>query len=305
MKILHAADGSPHAEAAERLLNRIPIPNGTELVVANVLEEFHVSAFGENIGQYVHEELHDQQIAHAKKVLQSSSGRLSDHFSSTIREELLSGHAADEIAKLAKEEQIDLVSIGARGMNGLERFLLGSTSERVLHRAPCSVLVAHRPTTDRDTGPIPERLKLLVAFDGSPAAREAVEMLARHPLSDTVEIALLYVHSLVTSFRADILQRCSQQWQQEEAAARAALDTAARRLEAVGAKTVSVTVHEAADVAAEILNVAETWNADIVLVGDTGKSSVDRFLMGSVCKRLTRHALCGVWVTRPKHATDK
>lgn len=305
MKILHAADGSLHAEAAERLLNRIPFPDETEMLVANVLEEFYVSAFGENIGQYVHEELHDEQIAHAREVLKSSSGRLADHFSSTIQDELLSGHAADEISRLAKSEQVDLVSIGARGMNGLERFLLGSTSERVLHRAPCSVLVAHRPTTAQDTGRVPERLKLLVAFDGSPAAKEAVETLARHPLGDSVEIALLYVHSLVTSFRADILQRCSQQWQQEEAVARAALDEAARRLEAVGAKTVSVTVHEAADVAAEILNVAETWKADIVLVGDTGKSSVDRFLMGSVCKRLTRHALCGVWVTRQKHATDQ
>lgn len=273
------------------------------MIVANVLEEFYVSGFGENIGEYVREEMHDEQIVHARDLLKSSSGRLSNHFRS-VREELLTGHAADEIATLAKTEQVDLVSIGARGMNGLERFLLGSTSEKVLRRAPCSVLVAHHPTTARDTGPVPDRLRLLVAFDGSPAASEAVETLARHPLGDSVEIVLLYVHSLVTSFRADILQRCSQQWQQEEAVARAALDKAARRLESTGAKTVGVTVHEAADVTAEILDVAETWNADIILAGDTGKSGVDRFLMGSVCKRLTRHALCGVWVTRQKHSTD-
>jgi len=304
MKILHAADGSPHAESAERLLNRIPFPAGSEMIVANVLEEIHVSAFGENLGRYVREELHDERIGHSRELLKSSSGRLSDRFRS-IREELLTGHAADEIATLAKAEQVDLVSIGARGMNGLERFLLGSTSEKILRRAPCSVLVAHHPTTARDTGPVSDRLRLLVAFDGSPAASEAVETLARHPLGDSVEIVLLYVHSLVTSFRADILQRCSQQWQQEEAVARAALDKAARRLESFGAKTVGVTVHETSDVTAEILNVAETWNADIILAGDTGKSGVDRFLMGSVCKRLTRHAFCGVWVTRQKHTTDK
>jgi nucleotide-binding universal stress UspA family protein len=304
MKILHAADGSIHAESAERLLNRIPFPEGTEMIVANVLEEFYVSAFGENIGQYVREVMHDEQMVRANEVLKLSAGRLSDHFSA-VREQLLAGPAADEIAKLAESERVDLVSIGARGMNGLERFLLGSTSEKLLRRAPCSVLVAHRPTTARDTGSVPDRLKVLVAFDGSPAASEAVETLARHPLGDSVEIVLLYVHSLVTTFRADILQRCSQRWEQEEAVARAALDKAARRLESIGAKSVGVTVHEAADVTAEILNVAETWNADILLAGDTGKSGVDRFLMGSVCKRLTRHALCGVWVTRQKHSTDK
>ncbi|MFT5324979.1 MAG: nucleotide-binding universal stress UspA family protein, partial [Planctomycetaceae bacterium] len=165
MKILHAADGSPHAEAVECLLNRIPCPDGTEVIVANVLEEFYVSSFGENIGEYVREVMHVEQIVHANEVLKSSAGRLSDHFKA-VREELLAGPAADEIARLAESEQVDLMSIGARGMNGLERFLLGSTSEKVLRRAPCSVLVAHRPTTAPGTGSVPDRLRLLVAFDG-------------------------------------------------------------------------------------------------------------------------------------------
>ncbi|NQV25279.1 MAG: universal stress protein [Rhodopirellula sp.] len=304
MKILHAADDSPHAENAERLLNRFPFPDGTEMIVAHVVEEFYVSAFGENIGQYVHEAMHDEHIVHANSLLKLSASRLSGHFK-TVREQLLAGHAAHEITKLAAAEQVDLVSIGARGMNGLERFLLGSTSEKVLLQAPCSVLVAHRPTRARDIGPVPDRLRLLVVFDGSPASNEAVETLAHYPLGDSVEIVLLYVHSLVTSFRADILQRCSQQWKEEESVARAALDKAARRLESTGVSNVGVAVHEAADVTAEILKVGESWNADIILAGDTGKSSVDRFLMGSVCKRLTRHAHCGVWVVRQKRMTDE
>lgn len=304
MKILHAADGSLHAESAEQLLIRIPFPEGTEIVVANVLEEFPVSGFSDHIGQYVHDELHDEQVARSNRILKSTAGRFSNHFQS-VREELLTGHATLQIAKLAESERIDLVSVGARGMNGLERFLLGSTSEKLLRQVPCSVLIAHRRTATQDASPVPNRLKLLVAFDGSPASSEAVETLARLPLGDSVEIVLLYVHSLVTSFRADILQRASQQWQREEAIARAALEKAARHLESTGIKTVNVTVHDAADVTAEILDVADTWNADIVLVGDTGKSGVDRFLMGSVCKRLTRHAQCGVWVIRQKSLTDK
>ena len=90
-----------------------------------------------------------------------------------------------------------------------------------------------------------------------------------------------------------MLQRMSQEWRREEAAARAALDKAARYLESAGVKNAGVRVHEADDVASEILKVADTWNADIIMSGDTGRSGVDQFLMGSVCRRLTRHAPCG------------
>lgn len=297
MKILHAADGSPHAESAEQLLRRIPFPTDSELIVANVVEQSFPSSFAVRLDEAVRESLYRDQVARAKETLKSSIDRLSEHFAA-VRQERLDGHAADEITKLAVSEQVDLVSVGARGLNALERFLVGSTSENVLNHAPCSVLVAHRPRHSQQSSPVSDRLRLLVTFDGSPAAEEAVDTLTRCRPSDSVEIVLLYVHSLVTSFRADILQRASQQWKHEESVAREALDQAARRLESAGMKAVGVTVHEASDVAAEILKVAETWRADIVLAGDTGKSGLDRFLLGSVCKRLTRHASCGVWVAR-------
>ena len=303
MKILHAADGSPHADTAEQLLNQIPFPKDSEIIVANVLEEIYVSAFGDHLGRHVREAMHDERLVSANELLKTTAGRFSDHFE-TVREELLAGHAAHELTELAASEGVDLMTLGARGMNALERFLLGSTSEKVLRHAPCSVLVAHSPSVDtNETSRVSDRLRLVVAYDGSPAADEAVETLNRLPLGDSAEIVLLYVHSLVTSFRADVLQRMSQAWRREEAAARAALDKAAGYLEASGAKTISVRVHEADDAASQILKVADAWNADIIMSGDTGKSGGDRFLMGSVCRRLTRHASCGVWVVRKKHTT--
>jgi nucleotide-binding universal stress UspA family protein len=51
------------------------------------------------------------------------------------------GHPADEIVRAAAEADIDLVVVGARGLGRFKRLLLGSVSERVLHRAYCPVLV--------------------------------------------------------------------------------------------------------------------------------------------------------------------
>lgn len=49
------------------------------------------------------------------------------------------GQPAERIAEAARAHQSSLIVIGRRGLKGLKA--LGSVSERVVHRAPCSVLV--------------------------------------------------------------------------------------------------------------------------------------------------------------------
>ncbi|SRR6266542_2917634 len=51
------------------------------------------------------------------------------------------GRPDHEIVLLAGEIGADLIVLGTHGKTKLERFLLGSTAERVLHAAPCAVLV--------------------------------------------------------------------------------------------------------------------------------------------------------------------
>ena len=51
-----------------------------------------------------------------------------------------SGHADERILEAAISEKVALVAVGSRGLSGARA--LGSVSERVAHRAPCSVLVA-------------------------------------------------------------------------------------------------------------------------------------------------------------------
>jgi nucleotide-binding universal stress UspA family protein len=53
------------------------------------------------------------------------------------------GHPADEVLRLAEEERVDVVVMGTHGRTGLERFLLGSVTERVVRMATCAVMVVH------------------------------------------------------------------------------------------------------------------------------------------------------------------
>ena len=51
------------------------------------------------------------------------------------------GDPAEGIVETAKETGADLVVVGTRGANLASRVLLGSVSTKVVHEAPCDVLV--------------------------------------------------------------------------------------------------------------------------------------------------------------------
>jgi nucleotide-binding universal stress UspA family protein len=53
---------------------------------------------------------------------------------------LLEGDPAEEIVKTAENEEIDLIVLGT-GKNRIDKRLLGSVSEKVIHSAPCTVLL--------------------------------------------------------------------------------------------------------------------------------------------------------------------
>lgn len=55
--------------------------------------------------------------------------------------EILLGTPHTAIVEFADEHDVDLIVIGTRGHGLLGHTLLGSTAERVMHHAPCPVLV--------------------------------------------------------------------------------------------------------------------------------------------------------------------
>jgi nucleotide-binding universal stress UspA family protein len=59
----------------------------------------------------------------------------------TIETHLLPGHAVQAIAALIKEQHFDLLVVGFMGHTRLYQQIIGSTTERLVRLAPCSVLV--------------------------------------------------------------------------------------------------------------------------------------------------------------------
>lgn len=62
-----------------------------------------------------------------------------------VKKQVLRGVPYEEIIKFAGDEKIDMIVMGTYGRIGLERFIFGSTAERVVRRAPCPVMTVRVP----------------------------------------------------------------------------------------------------------------------------------------------------------------
>ncbi|QUC64578.1 universal stress protein [Nitrosopumilus sp. K4] len=51
------------------------------------------------------------------------------------------GNITDEIVKLAKKEQCNLIVVGSKGLGATARFFLGSVSNKLANNSPCSILI--------------------------------------------------------------------------------------------------------------------------------------------------------------------
>ena len=58
-----------------------------------------------------------------------------------IQSRILSGNVVDKICECAEEVKADLVLVGSRGLGNIGSLVLGSVSERVVHKCSRSVLV--------------------------------------------------------------------------------------------------------------------------------------------------------------------
>ena len=142
-KVLLATDGSDSSLHAARvlggLLTGLPEAQVTVLHVAHVPRSYNMTdEFGNKVTPEVPMDVMIRRSADAilKKTL--SALAMPDE---RVNFEVQVGEPAEEIVDLARLEGYDMVVMGSRGLSPMKELLLGSVSNRVLHTAPCPVLV--------------------------------------------------------------------------------------------------------------------------------------------------------------------
>ncbi|HYF94345.1 MAG TPA: universal stress protein [Symbiobacteriaceae bacterium] len=143
-KVLLATDGSDSSIHAARVLGDL-IADRPEAQVA-VLHVAHVPRsyfFTDEDGNTVTPEVPmDIMIRRsAEPILRRTVSALGLPDDRVVTEVQV-GEPAEEIVDMARLEGYELIVMGSRGIGGMKELLLGSVSHRVLHTAPCPVLIA-------------------------------------------------------------------------------------------------------------------------------------------------------------------
>lgn len=288
MNVLLASDGSKWSEEAAWLLSRLPHQDALRLTIVTVIAP-PIAAFYSPTKQFM-----DQIIEDDRNFAQTQQAKIAEMFRGANAEvdcRILEGRAQERIVQYAEEIEADLVVIGAKGHSQIDRILLGSTSDYVATHAPCSVLVV-RPTglpqqTDR-------KLNVAVAYDASGAAQAALEELLEFNWGAHTEITVVGVAGYSPVFNPQF--GFNPEELQREAAD--ALQLAKEQLEARVKSTVRSEVIDHEHIAEGLVQYTEATQSDFIVIGDTGRSTIARALLGSVSRYVLRHAKCGVWITR-------
>ncbi|HEV8634433.1 MAG TPA: universal stress protein [Chloroflexota bacterium] len=135
-KILVGFDGSPSAWRALRRAIQLAREHGAELWALSVEEPLpHYASAAEEVRA---EE--SEAVAYFER-LQADARREAALHGLALQTEAVRGHAAKAIVEYADQIGADLIMVGQHGHAGVLRRMLGSTSDRVVDTAHCSVLV--------------------------------------------------------------------------------------------------------------------------------------------------------------------
>ncbi len=160
-KILLATDGSEDAKLAARAAADLSGKTGAEL---------HVIHAWQYVPHPVLEPKHFEQ--EAERLLKEQTELVVSTGATVTETHLTMAPPVDAILDLSEEIGADLVVVGSQGHGPIERLLLGSVSEGVVHHATRPVLVLRG---GQDSWP-PERV--VIGDDGSEVPKKAGEMAA-------------------------------------------------------------------------------------------------------------------------------
>jgi nucleotide-binding universal stress UspA family protein len=148
-------------------------------------------------------------------------------------------------------------------------------------------------------------MKILLAIDGSDYGEAAVNSVAERPWPEGSEVKIISVMEIPYAPTTETWVLPNDYYSELERVAReqavAAVKYAVERMESGKASRLEITTSIIGGSAREaILDEAERWGADLIVLGSHGYSAWQRFLLGSVSHAVATHARCSVEIVRQK-----
>jgi nucleotide-binding universal stress UspA family protein len=286
MNVLVATDGSKYGRWGLDWVAKLPFVEPPRVTALHVLDLRTLRALrGPFLSQvegerYLQEEIQRMEARSAKALKEAKQQLASLNLTGTARKE--QGAIAPVILKRAPKRD-GLLVVGSKGLDALDRFMLGSVSTNLIQHATCPVLVVK--------GEAAPLRRITLATDGSDASAKALEFVLTKFQPDRstgkggrVPIHVSVIHVMPFSHYQELKE------------ARKLLKQSVRKLIQVGFTAEPVCLP--GKPAEEIMKVAAKQHAELIVMGAKGLGAIARFLLGSVSTRVVQHSSCSVLVVR-------
>lgn len=282
-RLLFAVDFSPYTEKLLGCAAELTQYGLNEVSLLYVIESKKHADYGDHKNPAFEAE---------KKEAEEHLGRLAGELEAAgmkVKRVLKWGSPAQEIVDAAKEEDVDLIFLGARGKGFISRAFLGSVSERVVKLADRSVMIQHCRVERNDGGYTCENActslfgNILVACDFSKYADSVRPILVDLARTLCTPITLLHVVEGKSDMGYEPLDKFKKEQAKEHM----------QRLEDISyelsdyCKSVKLDIVNGSTPSA-ILAYAEEMDASLIILGAFGSGGVTSDLLGSVTDKVMR-----------------
>ena len=140
-------------------------------------------------------------------------------------------------------------------------------------------------------------MNILVAVDDSQFTPDVLKAVISQFRPENTQVRVVHVLQPITTMPPPQMDaRYAPELEAQKERGRKLVEDCGNELRKAG---FSVTVHlEVGDVRERIIDSAEEWPADLIVVGSHGRDTLMRFLLGSVAESVARHANCSVEIVR-------
>ena len=146
-------------------------------------------------------------------------------------------------------------------------------------------------------------MKILLAVDGSGFSDAAVKSIAKRPWPANSEIKILTAIEPFTPYMTEVWATSNEFWEEMDKAskdqAHNAITNAVEQLQVGDNKNLKISTEIVkGNPKNAILDEAERWGADLIVIGSHGYTGLKRMLLGSVSQAVASHAPCSVEIVR-------
>jgi len=197
------------------------------------------------------------------------------------------GNAADKIVDLSQQLKVDLIVIGGKGIDKQSRYKTGTTVESVVRYAKQSVWVCKTAKIK----------KILCGIDGSDNSATALNEAIKLGRLFSASLRLVFVISAIDfnplGMEEEEVDKKEEEYRQQR------IRETQEFLKKFDFTGIHVNQHFLWGTPANvILDMAEDFSQDLIIIGAKGHSLLHHVLIGSTAEKILRHSPCSLLVVR-------